>query len=168
MKKVIITEEEKSRILNMHKSISANHYLMEQGSLGAFSGGTFSGGTPMDKEIIALEELKTQLEKTKKELEFKKQVVGGTTIDRIRNYFRIRKIRKENQTLEIELKQLERDIKDLESGKVLTSSQKEAIVGTIGGIITGIGVIVAQMKKNIGGKIASVIQNSIDPRTHKG
>ena len=102
MKKFIITEEEKSRILNMHKSISANHYLMEQGSLGAFSGGTFSGGTPMDKEIIALEELKTQLEKTKKELEFKKQVVGGTTIDRIRNYFRIRKIRKENQTLEIE------------------------------------------------------------------
>jgi hypothetical protein len=31
MKKFIITEEEKSRILNMHKSISAIHYLMEQG-----------------------------------------------------------------------------------------------------------------------------------------
>jgi len=31
MKKFVITEEEKSRILGMHKSASSIHYLMEQG-----------------------------------------------------------------------------------------------------------------------------------------
>ena len=30
MKKFVITEEEKSRILGMHKSRTSNHYLMEQ------------------------------------------------------------------------------------------------------------------------------------------
>ena len=123
---------------------------------------TFSGGTPMDKEIIALEDLKKELEKTKKQLEFKKQVVGGRTVDRIRNYFNIRKLRKENQKLESQLKELERDIKDLESGKVLTTSQKEAIVGTIGGIITYIGVIITQMKTNFAGKAANTIKGAID------
>ena len=32
MKSNLITEEEKNRILNMHKKRSANHYLVEQGS----------------------------------------------------------------------------------------------------------------------------------------
>ena len=150
MKRIIrLTESDLTRIVK--------RVIKEQSTLDAFS-----GGTPMDKEIIALEELKTQLEKTKKELEFKKQVVGGTTIDRIRNYFRIRKIRKENQKLEVQLKELERDIKDLESGKVLTTSQKEAIVGTIGGIITHIGVIITQMKTNFAGKAANTIKGAID------
>ena len=150
MKRIIrLTESDLTRIVK--------RVIKEQSTLDAFS-----GGTPMDKEIIALEELKTQLEKTKKELEFKKQVVGGATIDRIRNYFRIRKIRKENQKLEDQLKELERDIKDLESGKVLTTSQKEAIVGTIGGIITHIGVIITQMKRNFAGKAANTIKGAIE------
>ena len=33
MKSNLITEEEKNRILNMHKKRSANHYLVEQGIL---------------------------------------------------------------------------------------------------------------------------------------
>lgn len=150
MKRIIrLTENDLTRIVK--------RVIKEQENLT-----TFSGGTSMDKEIMALEELKTQLEKTKKDLELKKQIVGGRTVDRIRNYFNIRKLRKENQKLESQLKELERDIKDLESGKVLTTSQKEAIVGTIGGIITYIGIIITQMKTNFAGKAANTIKGAID------
>ncbi len=102
--------------------------------------------TAMEKEIKALEELKLELEKTKKELELKNQVVGGRLIDRIKNYFKIRKIRKENQTLETQITQLEKDFKDLESGKILTDSQKKEIIASITQIIVGIGGIFMYIK----------------------
>jgi hypothetical protein len=42
MKNLIITESEKNRILNMHKSRSKNNYLMEQGCLNPTPNYTFT------------------------------------------------------------------------------------------------------------------------------
>lgn len=149
MKRIIrLTESDLTRIVK--------RVIKEQESLT-----TFPGGTSMDKEIEALEELKKQLENTKKDLELDKKNVGGATIDRIRKYFTIRKLRKENKELEDQLKELERDIKDLESGKVLTTTQKKHITYTIGSIIGYIGAIIAEMKTNILGKTVKNIKGSI-------
>jgi hypothetical protein len=144
-KVITLTESDLQRIVKKA--------LREQGSENS------SDKTAMEKEIAELELLKKELESAKSNLESKKKIVGGTLKGRIKNYFKIRKIRNQNEKLEEELMGLEEDIKDFEDGKLLTDNQKKTILLSIGSAIAHIALVVKALKGNLVGKVSSAMTN---------
>ena len=94
---------------------------------------------PLAKEVESLKLLKQELENTKKQLESKKDLVGGTLLKRIGDYFRIRKLRKDNEKLSDQLEYLERDIKRYKDGKIV-GNENAGLITTLSLTIYYIGV----------------------------
>ena len=94
------------------------------------------------QEIEYLKRLKVQLEYEKDQLEDKKGLVGGTLSSRIKDYFKVRKLRRQNEKLESQLRMLEKDIQRYKDGKVI-GNENTGLIASIGAIITYITGILA-------------------------
>ena len=82
------------------------------------------------------------MEYEKDQLEDKKGLVGGTLSSRIKDYFKVRKLRRQNEKLESQLKVLEKDIQRYKDGKVI-GEENGGLIATIGIILTYITGIIA-------------------------
>jgi len=96
----------------------------------------------LTKEKEYLEKLKQELEYAKDQLEDEKEYVGGTLLSRIRDYFKVRKLRRQNEKLESQLRLLEKDIQRYKDGKVI-GNENGGLIATIGIILTYITGIIA-------------------------
>ena len=94
------------------------------------------------EEIEYLKRLKVQLEYEKDQLEDEKGLVGGTLSSRIKDYFKVRKLRRQNEKLESQLRMLEKDIQRYKDGKVI-GNENMGLIASIGAIITYITGILA-------------------------
>jgi hypothetical protein len=94
------------------------------------------------EEIKYLKRLQQELEYAKDQLEDEKELVGGTLLSRIKDYFKVRKLRRQNEKLESQLRLLEKDIQRYKDGKVI-GNENGGLIATIGIIITYITGIIA-------------------------
>ena len=94
------------------------------------------------KEIEYLKKLKQELEYAKDQLEDEKELVGGTLLSRIKDYFKVRKLRRQNEKLESQLRLLEKDIQRYKDGKVI-GNENGGLIATISLILIYITGIIA-------------------------
>ena len=94
------------------------------------------------EEIKYLKRLQQELEYAKDQLEDEKELVGGTLLSRIKDYFKVRKLRRQNEKLESQLRLLEKDIQRYKDGKVI-GNENGGLIATIAIIITYITGIIA-------------------------
>jgi hypothetical protein len=94
------------------------------------------------EEIKYLKRLQQELEYAKDQLEDEKELVGGTLLSRIKDYFKVRKLRRQNEKLESQLRLLEKDIQRYKDGKII-GNENGGLIATISLILIYITGIIA-------------------------
>jgi hypothetical protein len=178
-KSILISESEKQSILNMHSNPELKRKLFEQ-TTPQTSTELDPNGNPLDivtitakfppadvrsemeKEVAKMEQLQYELKETLKELENKKNQVGGKLLPRIKNWFKLSKLYRENSNLRLRIEQTEKDIEDYNNGKLLSDNEKNQLMAHIGQVIAIIGTFIIEKKTKLFSNIAKGINNSIN------
>ena len=178
-KSILISESEKQRILNMHSNPELKRKLFEQ-TTPQTSTELDPNGQPedvvtitakyppadvrseMEKYLAEMEKLQYELKETLKELENKKNQVGGKLLPRIKNWFKLNKIHKENYNLRSRIEQTEKDIEAYNNGKLLSDSEINVLMARIGQVIAAIGAFIIEKKTKLFSNVAKGINNSIN------
>ena len=111
----------------------------------------------LEEQIFELERIQYDLKQTLKELEQDKNVAGGKLMPRIKNWLTKNRLKKENQEIAKRIEQAQRDIETYNSGKLLSDSEKRAILKRVGTIIAAIGAFIVDNKtKFISNTVTSI------------
>jgi hypothetical protein len=111
----------------------------------------------LEEQIFELERIQYDLKQTLKELEQDKKVAGGKLMPRIKNWLTKNRLKKENQEIAKRIEQAQRDIETYNSGKLLSDSEKKAILARVGTIIAAIGAFIVDTKtKFISNTVTSI------------
>ena len=117
----------------------------------------------LEEQIFELERIQYDLKQTLKELEQDKNVAGGKLIPRIKNWLTKNRLKKENQEIAKRIEQAQKDIETYNSGKLLSGSEKKAILARVGTIIAAIGAFIVDSKT----KFISNAVTSIKDKTNR-
>jgi hypothetical protein len=88
--------------------------------------------------------------------------VGGKLLPRIKNWFKLSKLYRENSNLRLRIEQTEKDIEDYNNGKLLSDNEKNQLMAHIGQVIAIIGTFIIEKKTKLFSNIAKGINNSIN------
>jgi hypothetical protein len=116
----------------------------------------------LEEQIFELERIQYDLKQTLKELEQDKNIAGGKLIPRIKNWLTKNRLKKENQEIAKRIEQTQRDIETYNSGKLLSDSEKKALLARVGAVIAAIGAFIVDTKTNFIGKTVSSIKDRIN------
>ena len=111
----------------------------------------------LEEQIFELERIQYDLKQTLKELEQDKNIAGGKLIPRIKNWLTKNRLKTENKLIAKRIEQAQRDIETYNSGKLLSDSEKKALLSRVGAVIVAIGAFIVDTKtKFISNTVSSI------------
>lgn len=148
MKRIIrLTESDLTRIVR--------RVIKEQPAFGQEK--TKETESALEEQIFELERIQYDLKQTLKELEQDKNIAGGKLMPRIKNWLTKNRLKKENQEIAKRIEQTQRDIETYNSGRLLSNSEKKALLARVGAVISAIGVFIVDNKtKFISNTVTSI------------
>ena len=153
MKKVIRLSE--SQLVSLIEKV-----IKEQPAFGQEK--TKETESALEEQIFELERIQYDLKQTLKELEQDKNIVGGKLMPRIKNWLTKNRLKKENQEIAKRIEQTQRDIETYNSGKLLSNSEKKALLARVGAVIAAIGAVIVESKTNFIGKTVTSVKDRIN------
>ena len=111
----------------------------------------------LEEQVFELERIQYDLKQTLKELEQDKNIAGGKLIPRIKNWLTKNRLKTENKLIAKRIEQAQRDIETYNSGKLLSDSEKKALLSRVGAVIVAIGAFIVDTKtKFISNTVSSI------------
>lgn len=115
-----------------------------------------------EKEIEDLQNINKELTDLKNKVERDLKIQGGPLLQRIRNRITSNRIIRNNKKIEAERVRLQKDFDALQSGKMLTPTEKEKLIAGLGAFIGLVSGIIAQAKTNFATKFAKNMQQGFN------